>query len=151
MPIGRPSIVTPNRAPSDGRSAAADAAALRPWQQAIDNIRERFRAAELAVAALRDVDTAAALSSSRASASILSRLDAIERLLIGVNFEALLLISLNPAADGDVLTWDVDAGQYVPEAPDTPEGGIYMPVVLGDIPPTLVYLPDGNLVYTRVE
>lgn len=29
-------------------------------------------------------------------------------------------------------------------------GGVYMPVVDGSIPPNLVYLPDGNLVYVQV-
>lgn len=30
-------------------------------------------------------------------------------------------------------------------------GGVYLPVVTGEVPPVLVYLEDGSLVYARIE
>lgn len=142
MPIGRPSITTPNRPP-------ADAATLRAWQQAINNIRERFRAVEELAQTVETTGNARATS----VATLVSSLQASVREILAIlsRLQNLPPISDGPANDGDVLTWSDDSGQYVPETPDAPDGGIYMPVVLGDIPPTLVYLPDGNLVYARVE
>lgn len=51
-------------------------------------------------------------------------------------------------ADGDVLTWIASSGRYEPRL-SSGEGGI-LPVVNGEVPPVLVYLDDGSLVYTRI-
>ena len=137
MPIGRPAISTPR------------ALELRAVQLAVDNIRERFQAVDQAVLALQATTTALA-----AGTSVSTRLSRLQRevdaLALGLS-QLLALFDLEAVpADGDVLTWSDDQNQYIPEPPAAVAGGV-LPVVTGDVPPILVYLEDGALVYAPVE
>lgn len=138
--LGFPALSTPNQ--SSDR-------ALRLWQQAIDNIRERFRAAEAEIVALQS--TTAALAAGTSLANRITRLARdVEELALDVEaFIALFDIGATPE-DGDVWTWDAEQNQYVPQAPASVAGGV-LPVVTGEVPPVLVYLEDGALVYAPVE
>lgn len=51
--------------------------------------------------------------------------------------------------DGDTWVYDAGLGKFRP-APADSSGGI-LPVVTGEVPPVLVYLDDGSLVYTEIE
>lgn len=42
-------------------------------------------------------------------------------------------------------------GMWVISSGGSGGGGVFMPMVAGDIPPTLLYDPDGNLIYAQVE
>lgn len=139
--LGFPAISTPN--------APADRAALRLWQQAIDNIRERFRTIEAAVLALQS--TTEALQSGTGLTARITRLARdLELLTLDVEaFIALFDLDAQPA-DGDVLTWVEEQNQFVPLPPAATAGGV-LPVVTGEVPPVLVYLDDGSLVYLPVE
>ena len=138
--IGFPAISTPRR---------LDPTALSQWQQAVDNIRERLAAVEAAATTLQATTAALAGGTSTASrlAALAREVDRITRDL--ANLLALFDVDATPA-DGDVLTWSEDQNQYVPEPPAAVAGGV-LPVVTGDVPPILVYLEDGALVYAPVE
>lgn len=137
MPIGRPAISTPR------------ALELRAVQLAVDNIRERFQAVDQAVLALQATTTALA-----AGTSVSTRLTRLQREVDALALDLSQLLALFDLeavpADGDVLTWSDDQNQYIPEPPAAAAGGV-LPVVTGDVPPILVYLEDGALVYAPVE
>lgn len=137
MPIGRPAIATPR------------ALELRAVQLAVDNIRERFQAIDQAVLALQATTTALA-----AGTSVSTRLTRLQRELDALALDLSQLLALFDfeavPADGDVLTWSDDQNQYVP-APSAAVAGGVLPVVTGDVPPILVYLEDGALLYAPVE
>jgi len=137
MPIGEPSISTPR------------ALELRAVQLAVDNIRERFQAVDRAVLALQATTTALA-----AGTSVSTRLTRLQREVDALALDLSQLLALFDIeavpADGDVLTWSDDQNQYIPEPPAAVAGGV-LPVVTGDVPPILVYLEDGALVYAPVE
>ncbi len=138
--LGYPAISTPS-APTDR--------ALRLWQQQIDNVRERFVAVETAVVALQN--TTAALASGTSVAARVTRLARDLELLTEEIEAALALFDLTAdPADGDVLTWVEEQNQYQPLPPANAAGGV-LPVVTGEVPPVLVYLDDGALVYLPVE
>ncbi len=137
MPIGRPAISTPR------------ALELRAVQLAVDNIRERFQAVDQAVILLQATTTALA-----AGTSVSTRLTRLQREVDALALDLSQLLALFDLeavpADGDVLTWSDDQNQYIPEPPAAVAGGV-LPVVTGDVPPILVYLEDGALVYAPVE
>lgn len=137
MPLGLPAISTPR------------VLELRPVQLAVENIRERFLAVDRAIVALQSTTTA--LASGGTVSSRLARLsrDVDELALDLSQLLALFDIEAVPV-DGDVLTWSDAQNQYIPAAPATGAGGV-LPVVTGEIPPVLVYLGDGSLVYLPLE
>lgn len=134
MPVGRPSITTPNRLE------------LRLIQQTIQNVEQRFRAVEASLVSFEATVTARAESSASTVAGIQAALREIRVILNAI--QSLPPISDGPAVDGDVLTWSDENGEYIPEAPAS--GGGVLPVVTGEIPPVFVYGPDGSLVYGPV-
>lgn len=146
--LGFPAISTPN---------AGTDKALRTWQQAVDNIRERFKAVETTLAALESTTTARAEAAATNSAATAREL---RDLLIRVNAaiagaEALIaLFSLEePFEDGDIWVFRDSVDQFVPEQPEPSGGGDVLPLVTGEIlsdQPVFVYLPDGSLVYGPV-
>lgn len=136
MPVGRPSITTPN------------SLELRLLQQTVQNIEQRFRAVEAELTGFEATVNGRATSSATTLSSLQAAIRQIRIILDGL--QDLPPISNEPAEDGDVLTWSVESNQYVPEAGGG-VGGVYLPLVTGEVPPVLMYLPDGNLVYTRIE
>ena len=53
-------------------------------------------------------------------------------------------------APSDGQEWVRKNGTWVVASSST-GGGVYLPVVTGDVPPVFVYLEDGSLVYARIE
>lgn len=146
--VGKPAIATPN---------VGTEKALRNWQLAIGNIRERFEALEAAFNALETETTARASVAATTTTSIQRDL---RTLLARVNAaiagaeQLLALFSLTTTfADGDIWVYRDSVAQFVPEPGGAGEGGV-LPVVTGEIlndQPVFVFLEDGSLVYLPVE
>lgn len=92
MALGKPAIVTPNGPPSDART-------LRLWQQAVDNIRERFAAAEAAIVAVQNATTAAVLAASSSSATFRTELADLVRRLNALSSSGTFTAILTAAED----------------------------------------------------
>lgn len=144
--IGKPAIVAPPVGTDRG---------LATWQQQMNNIRERFQAIENAFTAFQTVTTQRATAAATSGASIERRL---RDLLLQVEAaiadaqQLLALFSLEePFEDGDIWVYRDTVAQFVPEPGGDIGGGAVLPVVTGEVPPVLVYLDDGSLVYSELE
>jgi hypothetical protein len=144
--IGRPAIT----APAQGTDKA-----LKTWQQQLNNIRERFQALETVVSTLETTTTARAESAATSTAAIQRELRSLLARVTAALAEVqqlLDLFSLEEAfVDGDIWVYRDEFAKFVPEPGGDIGGGAVLPVVTGEVPPVLVYLDDGSLVYSELE
>jgi hypothetical protein len=133
--IGFPGISTPNRGTD---------VELRAWQQAVNNVRERIETLESLLGAATQRATVSAASATSVAA--------LERQVRQLAADAQAFVALSSLfnlgevfEEGDQWVYDATFSQFFPRVPREPEQ--VLPLVNGDVPPALVYLQDGSLVY----